>query len=132
MQVGFIGKGRRGRGVDVEVRFHFPQLLSYFLFFSSLSWSMFYFYSMVYFLVPMYHLISHHRYKFSFFLLVLSSATFLGLQGLGLKGGALSQPWSHDPFTCIYTYVAGKTSSPARISTLIPPSSNTQQQLSGG
>src|SRR5260370_41776475 len=79
MQVGFIGKGRRGRGVDVEVRFHFPQLLSYFLFFSSLSWSMFYFYSMVYFLVPMYHLISHHRYKFSFFLLVLSSATSLGL-----------------------------------------------------
>src|SRR5260370_29157352 len=45
MQVGFIGKGRRGRGVDVEVWFHFSQLLSYFLFFSSLSWSMFYFFT---------------------------------------------------------------------------------------
>src|SRR5260370_1449589 len=78
MQVGFIGKGRR-RGVDVEVWFHFSQLLSYFLFFS-LSRSMFYFYSMVYFLVQctiLYLIIGTN--KFSFFLLVLSSATSLGL-----------------------------------------------------
>src|SRR5260370_659587 len=112
MQVGFIGKGRR-RGVDVEVWFHFSQLLSYFLFFSSLSQSMFYFYSMVYFLVPMYHLISHHRYKFSFFLLVLSSAASLSIQGLGLKGGHCHDPGhmtrSCGPLTCIYTYVAGRT-----------------------
>src|SRR5260370_32761778 len=96
---------------------------------------MFYFYTMVYFLVSMYHLISCHRYKCSFFLLVLVSATSLGLQGLGLKRGgtvmSLTTIPGHVTLTCIYTYMAGETSSPARISTLTPPFKSQQQQLSG-
>ncbi len=54
MQVGFTGKGRRGRGVDVEVGPHY--FLSSFLISSLLIPEYVYFYSMVYFLAPMYHL----------------------------------------------------------------------------
>ena len=87
--MGIFGKGRRIR-VDVEVLFHFFSVFSSFIFISEYVL----FYSMVYSLVPMYHFISHHRYMLTVLLVVLVSATSLGLQGLSLKGGALSRPWS--------------------------------------